>query len=452
VTARTAAKTEAPAPPHEPPLPPQRTEFSRKGLGYLLRIDEASTSIRLTRLKRRSDEITADILVRCRIEGVKTVDGILHGSRTNITSAPARAKLAELLHARTPGVRVDWVNWLDELAVRIMAISAEGDPITEVGHDAVDWSAPQYAVAPLSPLNEPGLLYGPGGSGKSLIALTLAIAVAAGRELLPGTTQHVKGPVLYLDWETSRQKVNRRIVSICAGMEIEVPRGIYYRRQNKPLADDAEELSAFVAEHKIVYVVIDSAAQAIGHQGDYGDANEGALKLFEGIRYLGQVSTLIVDHVSKQELVLAGKKGRVPYGSVYKINYSRAAWEIRPGEPIDGRLRLAIYDFKRNDDAEHPPLGLEMTWQPGSVAFAPADVAAIHAEAPPAVKPATAAEEASMGDKIFELLQGARMKAPAIASSLGLNGESVRTKLNKDPRFERESDGYWIVARDHLPL
>jgi hypothetical protein len=432
------------------PDPPKRTEFSRRGLGYVLKVDEASTVFGFHHVKRRSGEIVGDIIVKTRIDGVKTVNGILHAARLNMSSTAAREKLANLLKARAPGVDFDWFHYLEELSIEVTAALAEGEPIEEIGHDAVDWSAPQYAVSPLVPLHEPGLIYGPGGSGKSLIALTIAIATAAGRELIPGTTQQAKGPVLYLDWETNRKRVNRRIVSVCQGAEIEVPRGIFYRREFRTLADDAEELAAFVIERGIVFVVIDSAAQAIGHQGEYGDANEGALRLFEGIRLLGQVSTLIVDHVSKNELMLAGKRGRVPYGSVYKINYSRAAWEIRPGEKTDsGALRLALHDFKRNDDAEHPPMGLQIAWTEGRVAYSTDDPAAINAEPPPPTDPD---DEGSLGDQIYELLKGSRMKAPKIADTLNANPGSVRDRLNKDPRFEREPSGFWIVARDHIPL
>lgn len=441
-----------PAPATTAPVPESafgNTEFVKQGMGYLLRVLDSATTIRLHRIKRRSEEISGDVLIRCRITGVKTFkDDVLYTARLNLSSPAARQKMAEVLKLRTPGVNADWPGWLDILAQSVMGALAEGEPIAEIGFDAVDWEQPRYAVMPLSPLGEPALLYGPGGSGKSLLALTMAVATASGRELLPGTTQQLKGPVLYLDWETNRQKINRRIISIAKGADMEVPRGIFYRRQYRPLAEDVEELALFVADHKIGFVVIDSAAQAIGHQGDYGDANEGALRLFEGIRLLGEVSTVIVDHVSKQELTLAGKKGRVPYGSVYKINYSRAAWEVRPQEAqqMEGKLRVALHDFKRNDDAEHPPIGIQIDWKLDSIAFEKDDVAAIEAKHPEAKVIAPA----SLVKMMLELLEGSRMKAPAIAASLGASADTVRTELNRNSNFERDEHGFWYITREHL--
>jgi hypothetical protein len=35
---------------------------------------------------------------------------------------------------------------------------------------------------------------------------------------------------------------------------------------------------------------------------------------------------------------------------------------------------------------------------------------------------------------------------------LGVNPASVRDRLSKDPRFDREPTGFWVVVQDHLPL
>lgn len=427
-----------------------RSEFSRSGLGYMLSLDEISTNLRVHRIKRRSEETSAEIVIRTRFKGVKTIDGVLHAARFNLSSSLSRERLGKLLAMRTPGIDIDWFHFLEELAQRTLMAEAAGDPVVEIGHLAVDRSTPKFAIDPLMPLGAPTLLYGPGGSGKSLIAATCAMSVAGGRELIPGFAPAIKGKVLYLDWETNKDTVNKRLIAIAAGHEIEVPRGILYRRQYRPLADDAEDLSSVVTEHGIIFVIIDSAGSAIGPQGDYGDANEGALKLFEAIRFLGQVSTLIVDHVSKQELVLAGKRGKVPYGSVYKINYARQAWELRPVEKKekDEPLRVAFHDFKRNDTAEHDPIGMRVDWQTDTITFAADDLAAMTPEMPAAQDK----DDGTVADSIMELLTGARMRAPQIADNLNRSPGVIRQTLKRDARFERDDRGYWIIARDHIPL
>jgi hypothetical protein len=71
---------------------------------------------------------------------------------------------------------------------------------------------------------------------------------------------------------------------------------------------------------------------------------------------------------------------------------------------------------------------------------------------PPAAGGRVSAGEDSLGDRIVELLMGTRMKAPTIAEMLGVNPASVRDRLSKDPRFDREPTGFWVVVQDHLPL
>jgi hypothetical protein len=388
-----------------------RSEFARSGLGYVLRLEEISTELRVHRIKRRSEETSAELVVKTRIMGIKTVNGVLHAARFNMSSSTMRERVGKLLSGRHPGIDVDWHYFLEELCQRTLEAEAAGEPVVEIGHDAIDKSKPRWAIDPLMPLRAPTLLYGPGGTGKSFIACAMAISVAGGREVVPGFAPAIKGKVLYLDWETSRDTVNARLIRIADGIDIEVPRGILYRRQNRPLADDAEDLSSIVADSGVIFVIIDSCGGAIGPQGEYGDANEGALKLFEAIRFLGPVSTLIVDHVSKTELVLAGKRGKVPYGSIYKINYSRQAWELRPVEKKapDDPLRVGFHDFKRNDTAEHEPIGLRVDWKADTITFAPDSLAATTPEMP---EPKGESEKATYADKIMELLDGARMKAP----------------------------------------
>jgi hypothetical protein len=447
----TKKRTKDPKPEPPPPRRDYESTFARSGLGYVLRLDEISTELRVGRIKRRSEETSAELVVKTRIRGIKTVDGVLHAARFNMSSSTMRERVGKLLSGRHPGIDVDWQYFLEELCQRTLKAEAAGEPVEEIGHDAIDRTAPRWAVEPLMPLRAPTLLYGPGGTGKSYIACAMAISVAGGREVIPGFAPAIKGKVLYLDWETTRETVNQRLIRIAEGQEIEVPRGILYRRQNRPLADDAEDLSSIVADHGVIFVVLDSCGGAIGPQGEYGDANEGALKLFEAIRFLGPVSTLIVDHVSKTELVLAGKRGKVPYGSIYKINYSRQAWELRPLEkkaPEDP-MRVAFHDFKRNDTAEHAPIGLRVDWQTDTITFAPD---ALAAETPEMPAPKDNVPDATLASSIMELLEGARMKAPQIAENLNANPASIRTILNRDARFERDERGFWIIARDHIPL
>ena len=210
------------------------------------------------------------------------------------------------------------------------------------------------------------MIFGPGGVGKSLIALTCGISVAAGREIIPGIIPHLKGPVLYLDWETTGPVINDRIQAIAAGHGFPAPK-ILYRRCIKPLADDAEKLSEVVAERKVVMVIVDSAAYAMGTSGEYGDANESVLRMHEGLRIMG-ATALIVDHVNKAEQ--RAKPGTAtPYGSAYKTNAVRISWEIRKAPDNGNGLHINMYHAKSNDTAQMQPIGLTLDWDENVIRF-----------------------------------------------------------------------------------
>lgn len=356
-----------------------RFNFEKVGLGYRLWPinEEVNAELRLTRLKRSSQELHGRLQVRCNFAGVKTVNGILHSARFNLSSATTRASLAKILAGRTPGFEdMDWADALEALCLFVDEAETKGEPVVGIGQPVVEREHGRYALDPLVTAHVASLLYGPGGAGKSVLALAGALSIAVGREIIPGIPPAIKGPVLYLDWETDAYVVNERLWALCRGAKIE-PANVSYRRCNRPLADDAEELSALVAELGVVYLVIDSCGPAMGTSGEYGDANESTLRLFEAIRHIG-VTTQIVDHVSKQEM--RSKSGRVtgllPYGSIYKVNLARAAWELRNGTTEnDDDLRISLFNTKANDARIHEPINLLVEWEPHEILFRP-DIAA----------------------------------------------------------------------------
>lgn len=87
---------------------------------------------------------------------------------------------------------IDWVNGTE----------LHGDPPSR------DW-----LVRDMLPQSTVSLLYGDGGTGKSLIALQLAVSTVLGRDWLGKMT--TIGPVIYFSAEDDRQELHRRLHSIC---------------------------------------------------------------------------------------------------------------------------------------------------------------------------------------------------------------------------------------------
>jgi len=84
--------------PEAPTQDQDRWLFSQVGLSYRVDAPDISSSIIVSRLKRTSDGIHADIRVIVDFEGVKTgKNGLLHAARFNLTSSQTRKSLAKLL-------------------------------------------------------------------------------------------------------------------------------------------------------------------------------------------------------------------------------------------------------------------------------------------------------------------------------------------------------------------
>lgn len=315
----------------EAPAEPARWMFEKVGMAYRCWDDQPDVQIefRLTHIKRSRGDLTGELSVSANLKGVKTHKGVLHVARFNVLSSSSRSGLARTLEKRAPGHDMDWFDGLEWLCQNVILSETKGEEIREVGLNPKADSSKQFLVRPLILKGRPSLLFGPGGVGKSLVALTCGLSVACGREIIPGIPPATHGPVLYLDWETTADVINDRIQSIAKGHGFS-PSGMLYRRCVRPLADDAEELSVIVAERGVVLVIVDSAAYAMGGAQEYGDANESVLRLHEALRLIG-VSSLIVDHVNKTDAKSKGGTS-TPYGCYAAETeiLTKTGWKTHP--------------------------------------------------------------------------------------------------------------------------
>ncbi len=414
-----------------------RWQFEKLGMGYRCWSDASQTEFHLTHLKRSRGDLQGELSVSTNLAAAKTHKGVLHVARFNVLSSTSRSSLAKMLEKRTPGMDMDWFDGLEWLCQNVILSETQGEPISEVGTAAPTPPGHQYMVEPLILKGRPALLFGPGGVGKSLLALTCGLSVACGREIIPGIAPSVHAPVLYLDWETTHDVINDRIVAISQGHGFK-PQNMFYRRCVRPLADDAEELSAVVAQKGIKLVIVDSAAYAMGAQGEYGDANEAVLRMHEALRLIG-VTSQIVDHVNKTDA--RGKGGTAtPYGSAYKTNAARISWEVRKAPSANG-LAINLYHAKSNDTRLLAPIGLSLDWEQDSITFRSMEV--------------VEEEETSRSDKtaaemILEVMAGGdHWKLQTIAEMLpDIKYDTVKHKVSDLVRMGKlfkDPDGLFYV-------
>ena len=163
----------------------------------------------------------------------------------------------------------------------------------------------RYVVAELLPAKFPSVVYGEGGSAKSLIAASILQAVARGDEAWMGFSIEESGPCLYVDFELDEEEQNRRMRQLARGHDPDnaaLPEDLYYLRAAAyPVREVLQLALDTCIEKEVRLMVLDSMGVAI--QGD-AEASRDVIGFFRNyvdpFRAAG-VPILIVDHQSKKQ-------------------------------------------------------------------------------------------------------------------------------------------------------
>lgn len=335
----------------------------------------------------RAREAGDDAAIRASItEAAKAADADLAGQARTIMSA-AYAMLdpdadgAAIIAAEAEA----WHTMPRPVRLAALAIPADtggaarhealADSLHEPEPEPVVWRADKGDRWPLVSIGEPGILSGPGGTGKSYLALALALAAAkAAPQAAPqwpplrievggGADEalglHVRpGPVLLVAYEDSRARLAGRVKRIA---DRDIPENLYILRDPGPLfrgggdrrpgdIDPTPEwasLWASAAELKPSLIVLDPAAELLA---DVPASDTGPVRAF--MRELARRSAehgcgvLIVAHDTKANRS-AVRKGEGPdagavAGSAAWADRARGVAYMAPDPNDDARLVEAV--------------------------------------------------------------------------------------------------------------
>ena len=352
----------------------------------------------------------------------------MHLARLNLTSTRERSQLATSLSQHSNGaIKMDWKTALEWTCVAVLSKHREGEPVRKVGNQPRQ-EPNRYRLSPILLEGQPNMIYGPGGTGKTTLAVLLALQVQAGQGFLG--MRPIEGPVLWLDYETSAEEINGIVKRLKDGMALEPDIEIAYRYCSQPVADDIVAIQRMVNETQAQLVVIDSVGTACGGEPEAADV---VLKYFLALRSL-RVTTLSLDHVAKENRENRGNRG--PFGSVYKWNACRNIWEALKSSSDNGHLVVGLHHRKINAGPLLKPLGFKFTFEPDSILPEKTDARQI-----PEVL-------AGMGlaDQIEAALLKQAMTPAELADELGSKSGTVSTTLwrHKD-RFVNLGSGKWGV-------
>lgn len=312
------------------------------GTSLLIDYTDADLHVTLDRWRESRGDIWAEVILRTSRPGRLPH---LHQSRWNLSSMSHRQALVRTLRSRWEGPDApDWSKIIEQTALLGLEHSRTGEPVVMVGR--MDRSpSPRYLLRPLLPASELSMLYGDGGSGKTLLAVAIALSVQEGLPVL-GLTPEGREKVLFLDWETSAETLDARVKMVASGTDCATIPELTYRRCSGPLADQVDDLQRVIGRTGARWIIVDSVGAACGGEPE---SAEVVLRMVNAIRAL-QATTLLIDHTPKG--------GDEPFGSVYKKNACRMVWHLRREQDVDEtQMHLAAFNVKTNLSRKHRPLG-----------------------------------------------------------------------------------------------
>ena len=354
-----------------------KSTFTSTGMGYIYtlddEVDDAFLTIEVSQLRSRGGSPLALLSTSSTIETARRIPGSdrVLNAEVWLLSDTSRGGYAASLGRSIPppkgAAAIDFRAVLEEVAQRV--IDAENAPVGVVRLDPhVKRKTTHFLLEGILPAGKPTILYGAGGVGKSILASAFAVAVQTGTQWMGRKVKQAE--VLYLDWETDEDDIAGRIKAVSLGVNTlaEAPL-IRYASLVRPVEDRVSQLARYVAEEKIELVIIDSVGMAMSSARDGSDASETAIRFFRALRGLN-TAVLALDHVAGADM-RTGRGSAKPYGSVYKWNSARNAFELREDrEPDTKGSHLVLKHRKSNIGPRNPDLHFVMDWNGAQVIFA----------------------------------------------------------------------------------
>jgi hypothetical protein len=316
--------------------------------------------------------VMANVEVKTNIPAVTRLpNNVLLMDRFNLMRSADREKMAKRIDALLPppksAGRMDWQHHLEHVAVVVNGEMTKPVPLT----DLMDRPMPRlqrFLVRSLLAEHKVNVLYGAGGTGKSVLAVRIAASVTTGIDFL-GWEVDRPGEVLYLDWEDDPDTMVSRVEHISVGMGLTKRFHMFYKclRGKGPYERHHADVKNLVRDKSLALVILDSTAMAM-HGSTAGDGAEGAIKFYELMAQL-DTTVLLIDHLSSDDVKAgASEKGTPaakPYGSVFKMNSARNVWEAqRTAKDV-----ITLRHRKTNVASLDAPIDVQVTWSGHQVIF-----------------------------------------------------------------------------------
>jgi len=234
---------------------------------------------------------------------------------------------------------------------KVINWQAEPIDLAEATPRPVEW-----LVKDLIPARHATNLYGDSGTGKSLIALYLALCVIEGIPFLNFPTTK-RGKVLYLDLELDAEIHTLRWWAIARGAGYTTPpKGLRYVRWTQGLIGHEGELWELIEQEQPALLIVDSFGKATGKPLD-PDLAIALYNLFDAL----PVPVLVIDHTAKPNPEIPAESAR-EYGTVYKRHYARSAVQVDLQGSEHGHIGVILRHQKSNFGRLAPEIPLTLAF------------------------------------------------------------------------------------------
>ena len=402
-------------------LEPQLEEMDG-GYQVMMQVERGVIEFRFEEMEQtHSHEIWAVVTVAPKVPGV--VPGG-HSDRLNLLSPSGKQTYRRDLDDAYPEAKGYWTNLLNRACGMVKTAWQEKERSVSLA-DVAPRTGSQMLLAPYW-VDGPTILYGPGESGKTMLALAMGRARSVPDEVF-GESWEAVGPTLYVDYEADEQTLAER----CAMLGGK-PRDLrYWRAAGIPFCDQLPGLRREIARYGVSYIIIDSAGAACGNDPQ---KPETAIKYFNALSAL-KLPSMTLAHVTKDQ-----KNLDYPFGSVFWSNMARSTvlCQMELDDRDETVSHIGLFHKKSNNVRRARPMGLRLTIN-GSAVFEREHLVADFDDS------------LSNKARIRTLLLKGKMKTNDIAEELGLKAPSVYKTLKRmpDAMFDGESggrDGVWFIT------
>ncbi len=335
----------------------ERATVSREGDDFRYQWPN-DLQIILRGVRESGGDITAIVSVQY-VNG--TAESLMAPSRLNLVAPQSRKAMATLLTGRRAMVGMaaeDWTDAIEQACGRTYALWERGEPFVDLSEVEPPEGGLSYLLDPLVIEGETALWVADGGSGKSTYAVAAVLSLMTCREVIPGMRPARRVSGLYLDWESNKNEVKRRLRGLARGAGTDPP-PLVYRSLYRAFVDEIGEVRREVDRHGHGVVVVDSAVPASG--GDVKDTEAPKL-LFNALRTLGAAGRVVLAHMSKSEADRETGRARA-LGSIMYENLARSVWELRASDHGgDYELVVGFYHRKQNGGRLRKPFCLRIVY------------------------------------------------------------------------------------------